>query len=141
MDFQEVIRDLRHWKLTRERTIFFAIGFLAVCIYEFLARPIYRPYIYQNQINDFHIADTIGNTLGTVATIFVFLGVFGQNRTNNVALIKVITFSVALFEVAHPLLGKPIDGWDVAATLLTGGLCLLGYTLFAPGESTGNSTH
>lgn len=138
MDIQEMVKALRHWKLTRERIVFFAIGFSAVCIYEFLARPIYRPYIYRNQINDFHLADTIGNTLGTVATIFVFLGVFGQNRANNVSFIKIITISVALYELAHPLLGKPIDGWDFAATLLTGGLCLLVYMRVVPGDPETN---
>lgn len=122
------LRDgIHNWKLTRERIINLAIGFSAVMIYELLARPIYRPFIYKNNINDFHLADTIGNSLGTLATVFVLIGLIGQGRAQNLFLIKTITISVILYELAHPLLGKAIDPWDVLATLLTGGLCLMLY--------------
>lgn len=99
------IKDLRegihNWKFTRERIINLIIGLSAVLIYEFLARPIYRPYIYKNNINDFHLADTIGNSLGTLATVFVLIGLIGQGRTQNIFLIKTITISVALYELAQ----------------------------------------
>ena len=125
------IKDLRewihNWKFTKERIINLAIGLSAVLIYEFLARPIYRPYIYRNNINDFHLADTIGNSLGTMATVFVLIGLIGHGRTQNIFLIKTITISVALYEFAHPLLGKAIDPWDIVATLFTGGLCVMLY--------------
>ncbi|MBL7852687.1 MAG: hypothetical protein JNN04_17415 [Cyclobacteriaceae bacterium] len=136
MTLPEVGTMLRQWKLTKDRIVFFAIGFSAVLLYEFLARPLYRPYIYRNGINDYHLADTIGNTLGTVATIFVFLGVFGNTRTQNLFLIKTITLSVVVYELAHPLLGKPIDPWDVVATLVTGVLCLVLYRLTHPAKET-----
>lgn len=132
MTLQEVGTALRQWKFTKDRVIFFAIGLSAVLIYDFIARPIYRPYIYRNGINDFHLADTIGNTLGTVATIFVFLGVFGQTRSQHLFLIKTITGSVVVYEMAHPLLGKPIDPWDVLATVVTGALCLGLYSIIHP---------
>lgn len=130
------IKDLRDgiskWRLTRERIANLTVGLSAVLIYEFLARPIYRPYIYKNNINDFHLADTIGNSLGTVATVFVLIGFIGQGRTQHMFLIRTIVISVVLYELAHPLLGKPIDPWDIVATLLTGGLCLLLYKLIHP---------
>ncbi len=135
-NYRMTTKDLREgihsWKFTRERIINLTIGFSAVLIYEFLARPIYRPYIYRNNINDFHLADTIGNSLGTMATIFVLIGFIGQGRTQNIFLIKTITISVALYELAHPLLGKTIDPWDILATLLTGGLCLMLYKFIHP---------
>jgi hypothetical protein len=132
MTLLEVGTALRQWRLTKDRVIFFAIGLSAVLIYDFIARPIYRPYIYRNGINDYHLADTIGNTLGTVATIFVFLGVFGQTRSQHLFLIKIITVSVVVYELAHPLLGKPIDPWDVLATVVTGALCLGLYSIIQP---------
>lgn len=135
MTLQEVGSALRQWRLTKNRIVYFAIGFSAVLIYDFFARPIYRPYIYRNGINDYHLADTIGNTLGTIATIFVFLGVFGQTRSQHLFLIKTITVSVVVYELAHPLLGKPIDPWDVAATLVTGVLCLGLYSLVSPSKN------
>lgn len=128
MTIKDLSEGIQNWKLTKERIINLTIGLSAVLIYEFLARPIYRPYVYNNNINDFHLADTIGNSLGTIATVFVLIGLLGQGRTQNLFLIKTITISVALYEFAHPLLGKAIDPWDILATLLTGGLCLILYT-------------
>lgn len=125
------IKDLKYgivnWKLSKERITNLTVGITAVLIYEFVAGPFYRPYIYRNNINDFHVADTIGNTLGTIATIFVLIGFIGKGRSQHIFLIKTITISVALYELAHPLLGKPIDPWDILATILTGGFCLMLY--------------
>ncbi|MBK8506076.1 MAG: hypothetical protein IPL46_30095 [Saprospiraceae bacterium] len=132
MRIKDLWPGISNWKFTRERLINLTIGFSAVLIYEFLARPIYRPYIYANNINDFHLADTIGNSLGTIATIFVLIGFIGQGRIQHLFLIKTITISVALYEIAHPLLGKPIDIWDIVATLLTGALCLMLYKIIHP---------
>ncbi len=128
MTIKDLREGIQHWRLTRERIINLSIGFSAVLLYEFLARPIYRPYIYRNNINDFHVADTIGNSLGTLATVFVLIGLIGKGRAQNLFLIKTITISVALYELVHPVLGKPIDPWDILATLLTGGLCLMLYS-------------
>ena len=135
------LKDLKyaiiHWKLTKERIINLAIGISAILVYEFLARPIYRPYIYRNRINDFHIADTIGNSLGTIATVFVLIGLIGEGKSQHLFLIKLITISIVLYELAHPLLGKTIDPWDIAATILTGGLCLILYRFIHPARSNG----
>jgi hypothetical protein len=132
MTFSNLKESLRQWKFTRVRALHLAIGLSAVAIYEFWARPIYRPNIYRNNLHDFHLADTIGNSLGTVATVFVFIGLIGQGRTQHLFLIKTITLAVIFFEVAHPLLGKPIDPWDILATLVTGGLCWWLYRLLHP---------
>ncbi|MBL7870388.1 MAG: hypothetical protein JNM78_02165 [Cyclobacteriaceae bacterium] len=133
------IKDLRdtlgHWRFTKERLINLTIGLSAVLMYEFVARPIYRPYIYRNNINDFHVADTIGNSLGTIATIFVLIGLIGEGRAQHLFLIKTISISVVFYEVVHPMLGKPIDPWDMVVTMLTGGLCYYLYKLIHPIKS------
>lgn len=39
---------------------------------------------------------------------------------------KLINLSIglsAIYEIGQPLLGKPIDFWDILATLLSGGIC------------------
>lgn len=132
MPFKDLRDVIVGWRFTWERMINLTIGLAAILILEFVARPIYRPYIYRNNINDFHLADTIGNTLGTIATIFVLIGLIGQGRAQHLSLIKTITISVALYEIAHPLLGKTIDPWDIVATFLTGGLCLVLYKFIHP---------
>lgn len=135
MTIKDLQNGLTHWKLTKERLINLSVGLSAVFIYEFIARPIYRPFIYRNNFNDFHLADTIGNSLGTMATIFVLIGLIGEGRVQHLFLIKIITISVILYEVAHPLLGKPIDLWDILATILTGGLCFYLYKAIHPNST------
>jgi hypothetical protein len=123
-DFKE---ELKNWKFTKYKLINFAIGISALLIYEFIGRPIYRPYIYNNKINDFHIADTLGNTFGTLPTIFFLIAILSNETTKGNYLIKLGTFSVVLFELAHPLLGKIIDIWDIIATILAG---LVSYLIY-----------
>jgi hypothetical protein len=129
MTFQQVLSGVRQWRFTRARAFDLGVTLVTVAFIEFIARPIYRPYIYKNGINDFHLADTIGNTLGTMATVFAFLFLFGNQKRTDRFIINTVTISVALYELAHPLLGKPIDPWDFAATIVTGGLCHLVYRL------------
>lgn len=127
MTLNEVISALKNWQFSTYKAINFAIGLAALLIYEFVGRPIYRPYIYNNQINDFHIADTLGNTFGTMPTIFFLIALLSDDTTKGNYLIKLGTFSVVVFELAHPLLGKPIDIWDICATVVTG---LISYFIY-----------
>ena len=127
MTLNDFLSEFRNWKFTKYRAINFAIGISALPIYEFFGRPIYRPYIYNNKINDFHIADTLGNTFGTLPTIFFLIAILSNDTTKGNYLIKLGTFSVFVFELAHPFLGKPIDIWDIIATILTG---LVSYLIY-----------
>ncbi len=36
---------------------------------------------------------------------------------------RTVIISVFVYELAHPLLGKPIDVWDLLATILSGIFC------------------
>ena len=131
MNLKELKTELRNWKLTRYKLINFGIGLAGLLVYEFIGRPIYRPYIYENNINDFHIADTLGNTFGTMPTIFFLIAILSNDTERGNFLIKLGTFSVVLFELAHPLLGKPIDFWDIIATIITGFISYFTYnTIF-----------
>ncbi len=127
MTTDDFISELRKWNLTKYKIINFAIGISALIIYEFVGRPIYRPYIYHNKIDDFHIADTLGNTFGTLSTIFFLIAILSNEPTKGNYFIKLGTFSVVIFELAHPLLGKPIDIWDIIATIMTG---LISYIIY-----------
>lgn len=134
MTLNDFKREISNWKFTKPKAIYLAIGMAALLFYEFVARPYYRPYIYKNNINDFHIADTIGNSLGTIATIFGFLFLLGGEKKRDDFLIKTLTISLVVYELAHPLLGKPIDPWDIAATLLTGVFCFFLHRLVHHGK-------
>lgn len=114
-------------RVSRFRIISFTIGMTALLIYEFIGLPYYRPYIYSNHINDFHMADTLGNTLGTIALIFLLIALFSDEKGKGRPLIKFGTIIALLMELLHPLLGKSIDIWDILATLTTGMLCLTAF--------------
>jgi hypothetical protein len=111
--------EIIHWLKSKRRMINLFIGLSAVLIYE-VARAYYRPFIYTNRINDFHVADTLGNSLGTIATIFVFVSLLGIDRANDIFLIRTVTIAVFVYELAHPLLGKSIDPFDIIATVIAG---------------------
>ena len=127
MTLSDIKKEIIGWKFTSYKLINISIGVLALLIYEFIARPIYRPYIYANRINDFHIADTIGNSLGTLATVFIFIGLLTSELLQGKYMMRIIILGLVLYETAHPLLGKAIDIWDIIATLVTG---VLSYLLF-----------
>jgi hypothetical protein len=127
MKIEDFIAELRNWKLTPYKAINFAIGILALLIYEVVGRPVYRPFIYNNHINDFHIADTLGNSLGTIATIFFLVAILSAETTKGNYLIKLGTISVIVFELAHPLLGKQTDIRDILASIISGFLSALIY--------------
>ena len=118
-------KEIQNWKFTRYKLINLSIGIAALLIYEFISRPWYRPYIYSNNINDFHIADTLGNSLGTITTIFILIFLLSNEKVKGNYLVVLGTVSVTVFEIAHPLLGKSIDFWDILATLLTGGISFI----------------
>lgn len=128
MTLEDLKDELLHWKFSKYKLINFLIGIAALLIYELAGRPYYRPWVYANSINDFHIADTLGNSLGTIAAIFIPLAILTNGPKHGLPLIKLLTTSIVIYEIAQPLLGKPIDLWDIAASILTG---LLSYGLFS----------
>ncbi len=139
MTIDEFKTELKHWRLTKYKAINFGIGISALLVYEFIGRPLYRPYIYSNQINDFHIADTLGNTFGTLPTIFFLIAILSKDTEKGNYLIKLGTLGVVVFELAHPLLGKPIDIWDILATFLAGFVSYLIYNGIFKGKQLGDA--
>jgi len=120
MTISDFKHELKNWRFTRYKLVNFTIGFSALLLYEFLGRPLYRPYIYRHKIYDFHIADTLGNSLGTIAAIFISLALLTNGKPKGNPLLKLITLVLVIYEIGQPLLGKPADIWDITATFLTG---------------------
>ena len=117
-----IVRAYLAWRHSWLRRSTLGVGLSAVLLYE-VARALYRPFIRSHAIDDFHVADTLGNSLGTVATVFVFVSLIGRNFQAGIFVLRTVTISVLVYEFAHPLLGKSIDPWDLLATLLAGAFC------------------
>ncbi len=60
------------------RIIYFIVAIIAFLVTE-TGRYIYRPFIYQNGINDFGIADSIGNLGGIIVQIFLMLSILNSH--------------------------------------------------------------
>ena len=95
----------------------FAIGIGAYFVTE-MARSFYRPFIYANEISDFHIADTIGNSTGTVTALFMVLTMMKTGQMKDSYLFALIGIGLIGYEVLSGTGSRSVDTWDVAATLL-----------------------
>ena len=101
----------------KKNTLF--IGMIAFFITE-LGRSFYRPYIYSNKINDFFIADTIGNSFGTMTAIFMILTLSGKGTNKDWRIIIIIVTGLLLYELLNLIGKKATDIHDLFATVIFG---------------------
>jgi hypothetical protein len=83
----------------------------------------YRPYIYANHINDWHLADTIGNIVAVPAAAFLFYAVQKTIQYTKVMVLILDFLAWCLYEVVFSL---TFDWWDILASFL---MCLITYPL------------
>ena len=92
-----------------------------------LGRSFYRPYIYANKIDDYFIADTIGNSFGTMTAIFIILTLSGKGTKKDWNIVVMIIAGLLFYELLN-LTGKTaIDINDMIATVIFGTLSALIY--------------
>ncbi len=103
-----------------------AIGLSAFFLTE-MARSFYRPYIYKHNIFDYYIADTIGNSLGTIAAIFIILTMAGKGNRSDFKLLFIVFTGLIGYECVNPLFNHPLDIRDIFATMIFGSLSFLMY--------------
>lgn len=113
-------------RFTRLKKITLTIFIIAFILTE-LGRSFYRPYIYAHNINDYFISDTIGNSFGTVATIFFILTVVGKGNSKDIILISFIILGLVLYEGINLVSNYPFDIKDIVTTVLFGLLSIYIY--------------
>ena len=113
-------------KLTPLKKITLSIAIIAFSITEF-GRSFYRPYIYENSINDHLIADTLGNSFGTITAIFMILTLSGNETKKDWTIVAIIIFGLLIYELFN-LTGKTaIDVNDMIATIIFGAISVVIY--------------
>ncbi len=112
---------------TRLKKTTLAIGLSAYFVTE-MARSFYRPYIYANDIGDWFIADTIGNSLGTITAVFMILTMAGRGTGWDWRLVWMVLVGLLGYEGINLLSGHPLDLNDVLATVLFGALSIMMYS-------------
>ena len=84
-------------------------------------RSVYRPYIYSNGINDFGIADTMGNLGGIVVQIFFSLAILNSQKEKAFNVIGFLVVGYILYEIVQPYLPKGVFDWkDIYGTIIGG---------------------
>ena len=82
-------------------------------------RHIYRPWAYARGLNDFGLADSVGNLGGIVVQVFVSVALFNATRQQSFRLAAFLSVGFIAYEFAQPYLPKGVFDWrDVAATAL-----------------------
>jgi L-rhamnose isomerase len=122
---------VRHYLIKRNdystlKKITLAIGISAYFVTE-MARSFYRPYIYANHIDDWVIADTIGNSLGTVTAVFMIITMSGKGTNRDWGLVALVIAGLIGYEMLNIIGDHPFDVNDVLATILFGGISVLVY--------------
>lgn len=102
------------------------VGIVAYAITE-LSRSFYRPYIYANKIDDFFIADTIGNSFGTITAIFMILTLAGKGNIKDLKLVFIIIAGLLFYELFNLTGQTKIDVNDMIATVIFGSISVTIY--------------
>jgi hypothetical protein len=90
-----------------------------------VGRQVYRPCVYRNSIEDFGLADVIGNLLGTIAIIFFQLGVMHATRVQGLRIVALVTTGITVYELLQPVLPRGVLDWkDVISTPIAGAISL-----------------
>ena len=81
----------------------------------------YRPYVYENGVNDFGIADSMGNLGGIVVQIFFSLAILNSQRRKTFNVIGFLMVGYILYEFLQPYLPKGVFDWkDIFGTIIGG---------------------
>ena len=101
----------------RARTLVLGLAFFGLTE---LGRSFFRPYIYAHHPDHPMIANTIGNSLGTLAAVFTVVALAGVGGRKDLRIIAVVVFGLVGYELSNALFEHPVDPFDIAATLISG---------------------
>jgi len=105
------------------RRVIYVVALILSFVVTEIGRYVYRPIIYRNGINDFGLADSIGNMGGIIAQVFLGLALVNSNLKQGFRLIGFLIIGYIFYEIVQPILPKGTFDWkDVYGTILGGAL-------------------
>ena len=106
----------------RARLAFLLMAAASFVLTEF-GRKVYRPFVRRSGIEDFGLADSIGNLGGILVQIFLMMAVVNATRRQSYRLAVLLALGFVVYEFLQPYLPRGVFDWkDVAATGM--GLCI-----------------
>lgn len=103
------------------RLIFAVVAVGAFLLTE-AGRNIYRPYIYETGINDFGIADSMGNLGGIVVQAFASLAILNSQKAKAFNVIAFLVAGYLLYEIVQPYLPRGVFDWKDLYGTIAGGI-------------------
>ena len=123
MSFKEFIYLDPPKEQTNKRRILFGVLLIVWVGLGLLLNFTYRPYIYSNHLNDFHIADTIGNIFAVPAAILFYYVI---NKTVKHTKLFVVILTWIIWLLYELVLSATFDWRDIIANTI---MCLLSYPI------------
>ena len=93
------------------RIVYLITSMIAFILTE-LGRFIYRPFIYENGINDFGLADSVGNWGGIMVQIFFGLAILNSPFKKGFRLIGLFVVGYIIYEILQPILPRGTFDWN-----------------------------
>lgn len=113
------------------RIVYFFIAVFWFIVTE-TGRFVYRPFIYENNIHDYGIADSIGNSGGIIVQIYFILTVLNSQGRKVFRVIAFLTIGYIVYEILQPYLPRGVFDWlDIYGTLVGGVIASLFYLLLS----------
>ncbi len=106
----------RFLKPSTIRFVFLWLGAVAFFITEF-GRRVYRPFVREHGIDDFGLADSIGNLGGIVVQIFLTLALVNATRKQSYLIATFLSAGYVVYEFVQPVLPRGVfDLKDIYGT-------------------------
>mgnify|MGYP001815835438 CR=1 FL=1 len=97
----------------------YALVAVAAFILTEVGRSVYRPFIYENSIDDFGIADSMGNLGGIVVQIYASLAIINARGRKALNVIGFLVAGYILYEFLQLVLPKGVFDWkDIYGTIV-----------------------
>ena len=117
----DIFTDLEAFRTVDLFRLIYAITAVVAFFLTEAGRFVYRPYIYESGINDWGIADSMGNLGGIIVQIFFSLAILNSQRKKAFNVIGFLVAGYILYEALQPYLPKGVFDWkDIYGTVLGG---------------------
>lgn len=129
--------DKENFRTINTFRIYYLMIFILLFLFTEIGRNVYRPFIYKNNINDYGIADSIGNLGGIIVQIFFGLAILNPTKKKGIRLVVFFSCGYILYEIVQPILPRGVFDWkDIYGTIIGG---ILGIMIFLIIHRFGNN--